>query len=220
MDDAGKRMNPHLLYREIVDAAIATDVGRREYVKLGMAAAIGTSALATTPQVSATKSTVASLSIVALSPLASYEFTVSDEVNAVDTAEYDTSGNISGTNAEGTLGALPHEYTISGDICDIRTDGNLLFALDGNLTDPAYFGPEGTLHLRNAEEPTNYSVTVTGNITPRRTNSSESGSVISGHNAEGTLRGETHAYRYSGELANCKIDGTASLFVNPPANSG
>lgn len=191
-----------------------TDVGRREYVKLGMTAAIGTTVIGSVPATGATDSKFNRLAVSSLDHSGLYEFTVTENFVEPAEASSDLSRIISGRNAEGIVTSTEHAYRFSGELTDIQTDGSLLLRLSGIPTTSPLFGAPGTIRIGNANRITNYNITVSGNIDPEPDSSSVNAPGISGHNVEGTISDHIHAYRYSGGIMNVEIDGEASVFIN------
>lgn len=60
-----------------------------------------------------------------------YSLTVTGSLRNDRLLAYDTNGNISGRNAEGTLHDETHGYRVNGKIVDMQIDGDATVTLDG-----------------------------------------------------------------------------------------
>ena len=189
------------------------DVGRREYVKLGMTAAIGTTVIGSTHTVAGNSSEATRLTFTNIGEQASYDLTVTEVLNDDSSTSYNASSNISGRNAEGTVATDVHGFRFVGDISDLQTEGSLLVTVDAMESHSEYFGPPRSIRLLSSRSATNYDITVTGTIYSEEEDFVTS-PLISGRNVEGTIIDDVHAYRYTGSLSNVSVDGNITVLVN------
>lgn len=70
-----------------------------------------------------------------------------------------------------------------------------------------------SVHVVGGDALATYELTVSGRLEPD-SNTDSTMENVSGRNAEGTVRGGIHAYRFEGELLDVRLDGDAEIRRN------
>lgn len=78
--------------------------------------------------------------------------------------------------------------------------------------------PPRRILIEGSGEPATYDLTVTGVLSDDPTVEFDAGDNVSGRNAEGTVRGQTHGFRFNGDLTDLTITGDPRVTVLGGAN--
>ncbi len=75
------------------------------------------------------------------------------------------------------------------------------------------------LSIVGGETVSKYEITVEGNLTPAAGASSDAVARISGTSAEGIVKNGSRSYRFSGDVHNVTVDGTAAVYLQSDGRS-
>ncbi|WP_143423328.1 putative sodium/potassium/calcium exchanger [Halegenticoccus soli] len=163
--------------------------------------------------------------------LASYELTVDGKLEPSDAegATFDSEDNIKGSTAEGAVNGGVDSYAFSGQVTDFRfTSGAATVLLDGEEVDPSTLGAddEGRGAAPDDERPhvvvidgtdgngeSRYEFSVSGSIEKSTVDGAtvDEDDAISGSAVSGSVFGGKDAYRFSGEITQFRLDGSATI---------
>ena len=164
-----------------------------------------------------------------------YEFTATGEPAQVDVESNDSvSENDDGTfTATGTTGGgFDDEWTVTGELLDWQAEthpdedsGEYTLYVDGSEVDPASVGADSggdtaeplpnriTFDASNGRSGS-YTVEVSGDLRPDPdTAPLESADTLSGASASGEVADDADSYRYSGNIVDFTLSGTASVDI-------
>ncbi len=115
-------------------------VGRRGYVKVGVLSTLfGGTLMSATPTAGAEGEQ--RIRIEGRGTPATYDITVSESLADDEQVPFDANGNISGTNAEGTVHESVHGYRFAGEVVDLRIGGEAVVYLNGKRVESNYSLP-------------------------------------------------------------------------------
>ena len=158
--------------------------------------------------------------IVGQGTTANYDITVSGDLCDDPDVEFDSSGNISGGNAEGSVSDSEHGYRFTGDLVDLQVDGHAELFVDGRQLDADNGELDGIVRIDGSvgDGVTRYRFSVTGSVEYSETESSgepETWDKLEDHVTDDSVTGIVHnridAYRYSGDIVSLNVTGSADI---------
>jgi hypothetical protein len=162
-----------------------------------------------------------------------YEFTVDEEVKAdPEAGDLQQWDSIDGRTVNGWVTETSHvdSYRFSGSITDFAfVEGEAEVTVDGETVDPATLGSSGdgstdepivpdlphrvVIGQPDGDVTSDYSISVTDTIAKSEEDEAtiEASDTVSDGTAEGSVSGDTDAFRFSGGLTRFVVDGTATV---------
>ena len=151
---------------------------------------------------------------------ANYEITVDGTLADDPDVGFDGTGNISGSNVEGTVVEEAHGYVYEGEIVDVRTDGDATIYVDETPYDPPSDEPVHLVRIdgKASDAVTRYRFAVSGRVEVSEPDSAGEGShwdALEPHVTEDAVTAVVHqrvdGYRFSGNVVHLDVRGPADV---------
>ncbi|WP_049923639.1 hypothetical protein [Halopiger djelfimassiliensis] len=149
-----------------------------------------------------------------------YEFAVDGaaEKATADGASIDDEDEIEDGVVHGVVADWKDAFRFSGDLERLTVDGPGTVTVNGDVVDPADYGPElpHVLEVEGRGAPTSYEITVDGTIELDSEAAPEhEATTISGSTVQSSVTDSTQTYRFSGALTDVTFtDGEAAVFLD------
>ena len=155
------------------------------------------------------------LTIEGTGPRATYEFSVSGELEKSTENDANVNGNdeITGSSASGVVGISADSYAFAGDLLDFSLDGDADVFLDGDRLDTTV---DRTLTVVGTGSRATYEFSVSGLLEKSTANNANlnGNDEITGSSASGVVGIAADSYAFSGDLLDFDLDGDADVFLD------